>query len=167
MEDKKFEEYLEKYSKENQRVVYSGGMSTLGVLGVVFVVLKLLGYISWSWVWVLAPFWIPIVLTLILLALIIPCVCFLCKHSQHVKETTEEDNSNESKTDSVNPFTKEGNLVLNSNKNYTVTPEFNQEEVKEEPSMQIEEKPKRKRSNKRKSKKNVESNTTAEANSNK
>lgn len=30
-----------------------------GLLGVAFVVLKLCGVISWSWWWVLAPFWFP------------------------------------------------------------------------------------------------------------
>lgn len=33
----------------------------LGVLlGVLFIALKLTGYISWSWLWVLSPFWIPV-----------------------------------------------------------------------------------------------------------
>lgn len=40
----------------------SGGIGVFGVLGIVFVVLKLVGVISWSWWWVLAPFWIPLVL---------------------------------------------------------------------------------------------------------
>lgn len=31
-----------------------------GVLGVVFITLKLTGVIDWSWWWVLAPFWIPL-----------------------------------------------------------------------------------------------------------
>ena len=35
----------------------SGGIGILGLLGVVFVVLKLTGYITWSWWWVTAPFW--------------------------------------------------------------------------------------------------------------
>lgn len=35
----------------------SSGMSTLSVLGIVFIVLKLLGVITWSWWWVTAPFW--------------------------------------------------------------------------------------------------------------
>ena len=30
----------------------SGGITAVGLLGVAFVVLKLLGVISWSWVWV-------------------------------------------------------------------------------------------------------------------
>lgn len=44
----------------------SGGIGLLGVLLVVFVVLKLTGLITWSWVWVLAPFWLPLVSLLIL-----------------------------------------------------------------------------------------------------
>lgn len=35
----------------------SSGISILGLLGVLFVGLKLTGYIDWSWWWVTAPFW--------------------------------------------------------------------------------------------------------------
>lgn len=35
------------------------GLTTLGLLGVAFVVLKLTGYIPWSWWWVTLPFWGP------------------------------------------------------------------------------------------------------------
>ncbi|GJM84302.1 hypothetical protein HMSSN139_67980 [Paenibacillus sp. HMSSN-139] len=35
----------------------SGGIGVLGLLGVVFVTLKLCGVINWSWWWVTAPFW--------------------------------------------------------------------------------------------------------------
>lgn len=41
---------------------YSGGTSIAGLLGVAFVVLKLLGIITWSWWWVTAPFWGGLVL---------------------------------------------------------------------------------------------------------
>lgn len=34
----------------------SSGVSILGLLGVLFVGLKLTGFINWSW-WVTAPFW--------------------------------------------------------------------------------------------------------------
>lgn len=46
------------------------GPGTATLLGVLFVGLKLTGYINWPWIWVLAPFWIPlaIVLGLLLLA---------------------------------------------------------------------------------------------------
>ena len=46
--------------------VYAMGLAD--VLLVVFIVLKLVGVIDWSWIWVLAPFWIP---TLIVIFLII------------------------------------------------------------------------------------------------
>lgn len=39
----------------------------LGLLGAVLVVLKLLGKISISWIWALAPFWIPAIFALIIL----------------------------------------------------------------------------------------------------
>ena len=37
------------------------------VLGVAFIVLKLTGVIAWSWWWVLAPFWIPVAVLLLVL----------------------------------------------------------------------------------------------------
>lgn len=44
----------------------TGGLGISGVLTIVFVVLKLVGVINWSWLWVLAPLWISIALALIL-----------------------------------------------------------------------------------------------------
>ncbi len=35
------------------------GIGFFGVLGIVFIILKLVGTISWSWWWVTAPFWAP------------------------------------------------------------------------------------------------------------
>lgn len=35
----------------------SSGVSAIGLLGVLFVGLKLTGFIDWSWWWVTAPFW--------------------------------------------------------------------------------------------------------------
>lgn len=35
----------------------SSGATVLGMLGVLFVGLKLTGFIDWSWWWVTAPFW--------------------------------------------------------------------------------------------------------------
>ena len=46
------------------------GLGVCDVLGIVFIVLKLIGVISWSWWWVLAPFWIPLAIV-ILCAIII------------------------------------------------------------------------------------------------
>lgn len=36
----------------------SGGIGFAGLLAVLFIGLKLTGYIAWSWVWVLSPLWI-------------------------------------------------------------------------------------------------------------
>lgn len=41
-----------------------GGIGVVGLLGVLFVALKLIGVIHWSWLWVLAPFWIPLAIAL-------------------------------------------------------------------------------------------------------
>ena len=35
----------------------NAGIGVAGMLGIVFVVLKLVGVIDWSWWWVTAPFW--------------------------------------------------------------------------------------------------------------
>ena len=35
----------------------SSGIGIFGLLGIVFVVLKLTGFIDWSWWWVTLPFW--------------------------------------------------------------------------------------------------------------
>jgi hypothetical protein len=42
-----------------------GGIGLGGVLLVVFIILKLTGVIAWSWLWVLAPLWIPFVIAVI------------------------------------------------------------------------------------------------------
>ena len=39
----------------------------LGLLVVVFITLKLIGVISWSWWWVLAPIWVPMAIALVIL----------------------------------------------------------------------------------------------------
>ena len=41
------------------------------ILGIVFIILKLTGTINWSWWWVLAPFWIPLAIFIILLPIIV------------------------------------------------------------------------------------------------
>lgn len=45
------------------------GISIESLLGVLFVGLKLTGFINWPWVWVLAPFWIPLIVALVVLAI--------------------------------------------------------------------------------------------------
>lgn len=48
----------------------SGGIGFCGLLTVLFVGLKLTGFIAWSWWWVLAPLWIPWALLLAVLAVV-------------------------------------------------------------------------------------------------
>ena len=47
-----------------------GGVSILTVLALIFIVLKLVGLIDWSWWWVLAPFWIPLAFALVIVAIV-------------------------------------------------------------------------------------------------
>lgn len=42
----------------------SGGIGFGGLLALLFIGLKLTGYINWSWWWVLAPIWIPLAIVL-------------------------------------------------------------------------------------------------------
>lgn len=43
----------------NNSQASEGGIGLCGVLFVVFLVLKLVGVIDWSWWWVTAPLWLP------------------------------------------------------------------------------------------------------------
>lgn len=49
-------------------VVRSGGVSFLGLLTIVFITAKLVGAITWSWLWVLSPLWIPWALVILIVA---------------------------------------------------------------------------------------------------
>lgn len=49
----------------------TGSIGFTGLLGIVFIVLKLTGVINWSWVWVLCPFWIGIVLYAVIVLVIL------------------------------------------------------------------------------------------------
>lgn len=39
------------------------------VLGILFIALKLMGYITWSWVWVTSPIWIELIVDVVLFVL--------------------------------------------------------------------------------------------------
>lgn len=45
----------------------TGGIGFCGLLTILFIALKLLKIINWSWVWVLAPLWIPLIIVIIVL----------------------------------------------------------------------------------------------------
>ena len=42
----------------------------LGVLGLIFITLKLTGHITWPWLCVLSPFWIPIAVALLIVFIV-------------------------------------------------------------------------------------------------
>lgn len=49
-----------------------GGIGFCGLLAVAFIVLKLVGVIKWSWLWVLAPIWLPtVIVVLVIIAIAI------------------------------------------------------------------------------------------------
>lgn len=50
---------------ENSKTVSVRGVGLGGILGIIFIILKMVGVISWPWIWVLAPFWISIALFII------------------------------------------------------------------------------------------------------
>ena len=55
----------------NNSSASSGGIGFCGLLTIVFIVLKLLGKIDWSWVWVLSPLWIGWGLCLVIFLLVV------------------------------------------------------------------------------------------------
>lgn len=57
----------------------SGGIGFLGLLTILFIGLKLGGVISWSWLWVLAPMWIPFAIAVVVLVFIGIVACFAGK----------------------------------------------------------------------------------------
>lgn len=48
----------------------SASLGVCDVLAIIFIVLKLLGIITWSWLWVLSPIWISIIIVLVLYGII-------------------------------------------------------------------------------------------------
>lgn len=49
----------------------NNGIGFCGLLTLIFLTLKLIGIISWSWVWVLSPIWIPTTLVVLLIVVLI------------------------------------------------------------------------------------------------
>ena len=55
----------------NKAEAHASGIGFGGLLTVLFVGLKLTGYIAWSWWWVLSPLWIPLVAALGIVLLVV------------------------------------------------------------------------------------------------
>ena len=57
--------------RERHSTSVNGGSGFTGLLTILFIALKLSGFITWRWVWVLSPIWIDAILVVILLAVLI------------------------------------------------------------------------------------------------
>lgn len=70
-------------NNERNNNTTAGGIGFCGLLAVAFIVLKLTGVINWSWLWVLAPIWIPAVIAvgILLICLVVVLCCELLKGS--------------------------------------------------------------------------------------
>lgn len=49
----------------------SSGIGFVGLLTILFIALKLTGYITWSWVWVLSPLWISASFVVLIIAFVV------------------------------------------------------------------------------------------------
>ena len=58
-------------NNERNNNTAAGGIGFCGLLGIAFIVLKLTGVIGWSWLWVLAPLWIPTAITLAIIVIVL------------------------------------------------------------------------------------------------
>ena len=63
----------------------------LGVLGLIFITLKLTGFIVWSWWMVLAPFWVPPALVVIVVWPVFMVWYTIVTKRKEVLEAAEED----------------------------------------------------------------------------
>jgi hypothetical protein len=55
---------------QSNRTTNYGGTGFIGMLAITFIVLKLLGIITWSWFWVLSPIWISWALFIVIILII-------------------------------------------------------------------------------------------------
>lgn len=59
------------YNNQSDNKTQSNGIGFVGALQLLFITLKFLGYIEWSWWWVLTPTWVCTTLFIIFVVLII------------------------------------------------------------------------------------------------
>ena len=64
--------------------VVNRGVTPLSLLGIAFIVLKVMGQITWSWWWVLAPFWIPVAVAVLFLLFIVVLLGVIASKEQKV-----------------------------------------------------------------------------------
>lgn len=57
-----------RYEKNNTS---GGGIGFIGLLQIVFIVLKLCHIIDWTWLWVLSPLWISTIIGIVIICIYI------------------------------------------------------------------------------------------------
>ena len=68
----------------------SNGIGFEGLLTIVFITLKLMGYITWSWVWVLSPLWISLIVVFVVFGIVLVFLLLTNDtEKQEVNETKE------------------------------------------------------------------------------
>ena len=72
------------------------GISFTAALTIAFIILKLCGVISWSWVWVVSPIWITFCLSTIIVGIWAICYYFIItrynkKMESTIRETPKEE----------------------------------------------------------------------------
>lgn len=123
MEENLFEKTLHKLEKQKckQVVVDRGGINALSLLGVGLVLLKATGNIDWSWVWVLAPFWIPLgIALLIVIGLLIGVVIVSSKRNNPTTSNDEDENAGD---DALNQETIKVPVIIGIIQSPDFTPE--------------------------------------------
>lgn len=68
----------------------TGGISFFGLLTIVFITLKLIGTIDWSWLWVLSPIWIPFALVFLILLIQLTIAAFGSVSNKNKDDDDEE-----------------------------------------------------------------------------
>lgn len=69
-------------SESSSSSASGGGIGFFGLLGIVFITLKLTGYIDWSWWYVTMPLWMPavIVFGILSIVLVVCIIAALCEY---------------------------------------------------------------------------------------
>lgn len=101
---------VEELSKlvENKRetLVLNRGIGPVGLLGIAFVIMKITGAITWSWWWVLAPFWIPVCIGIVLLCVSGVLIWKICKQDDIDVSINKETVIKDTPEESVEKVTK-------------------------------------------------------------
>lgn len=82
------------YLKSNNNAQTVPAVSFEGALALVFIVLKLTGVIDWKWVWVLSPFWVPLVVFVLFFGVVVLVAAMqvIYEHAQKRKGDYESKN---------------------------------------------------------------------------